>query len=149
MSQKLQSDYLSDNFVYSKNKDEVYCSYCVLFLTEEKRKSLKSFVNVGYSGWHNFIEKENKHLGNTYHSDAVQETLGMKNKIENPLHTLPVQNDSVNSERCKKYLIVLHTIARVIHLLGKQGLALRGHREDILDISSNSGNPGNFLMLLQ
>ena len=43
-----KSDYLSDNFVYSKTKDEIYCIYSTLFLTEEKRISLKSFVNEGY-----------------------------------------------------------------------------------------------------
>ena len=75
--------------------------------------------------------------------------MGIKNKFENPLHALPVQNDSVVSERCKKYPIILQVIARAIHLLGKQGLVLRGDREDISDISSNSENSRNFLMLLQ
>ena len=97
----------------------------------------------------NIKEKENKHIGNTYHSDAVQDVLGIKNKIENPLHTLPVQNESVASERWKKYSNILQAIARVIHLLGKQDLALRGHQEDISDISSNSENPGNCLTSLQ
>ena len=60
-----KSDYPSDNFVYSKIKDEVHCIYCELFLTEEKRKSLKSFVNVGYSRWQNIIEEENKHVETT------------------------------------------------------------------------------------
>ena len=80
-----KSDYLSDNFLYSKTKDQVYCIYWALFLKEEKRKSLKS--------------QENKRIRNTYHSDAVQEALGIKNKIEKFLHTSPVQNDSVISER--------------------------------------------------
>ena len=60
-----KSSYLLDNFLYNKTKDEVYGIYCALFLTEEKRKSLKCVVKLRYSGWHN-IEKENKHIGNTY-----------------------------------------------------------------------------------
>ena len=40
-------DYMLDNFVYSKAKDRVYCIYCALFLTEEKRNNLNFFVNVG------------------------------------------------------------------------------------------------------
>ena len=43
----------------------------------------------------------------------------------------------------------MQAIARVIHLLGKQGLALRGHREDMSGISSNSENSGNIFMLLE
>ena len=43
----------------------------------------------------------------------------------------------------------MQAIAPVIHLLGKQGLALKGHREDMSGISSNSENPGNVFMFLQ
>ena len=75
--------------------------------------------------------------------------LGIKNKIENLLHPLPVQNDSIISKIYKKYPITLQAIAWVIHLLGKQGLDLSGHQEDKSNTSSNSANPGNFLMLLQ
>ena len=72
--------------------------------------------------------------------------MGIQNEIESPLHTLPALNDSVISEIRKKYPIILQAIAPVIHLLGKQGLALRGHREDLSGISSNSENPGNVFM---
>lgn len=41
--------YLSDNFVNSTTKDELYCIYCTLFITEDKRKMLASFFNTGYS----------------------------------------------------------------------------------------------------
>ena len=75
---------------------------------------------MGYSGWHN--------VGNTYLSDAVQEVLGIKNKIENPLHTLHVHNYSVIYQGCKKYPIIWQAIARVIDLRGKQGLAIKRHR---------------------
>ena len=76
-----KSSYLLDNFLYNKTKDEVYCIYCALFLTEEKRKSLKCVVKLRYSGWHN-IEKENKHIGNTYPWNAVQEALEIKGKMK-------------------------------------------------------------------
>ena len=41
----------------------------------------------------------------------------------------------------------MEAIARVIHLLGKLGIALRTHRDDISD--ENNENPGHFLMLIQ
>ena len=41
----------------------------------------------------------------------------------------------------------MHAISRVIHLIGKQGIALRGHREE-LDDSKPDNNPGNFLSIL-
>ena len=43
---------------------------------------------------------------------------------QNSIHTLPVQNHRMLfPKNVKKYPIILQTIARVIHLLGKQGLA--------------------------
>ena len=41
----------------------------------------------------------------------------------------------------------MHAISRVIHLIGKQGIALHGHREE-LDDSKLDNNPGNFLSIL-
>ena len=40
-------------------------------------------------------------------------------------------------------------VKNIIYPNGKQAMALRGHQEDISDISSNSENTGNFLMLVQ
>ena len=78
----------------------------------------------------------------------MQEPLGIKNKIENPPHTLPVQIDSVISERYQKYRIILQPIPRVFYLLDKKDLALRGYRKDISDIFSNIENPGNLYDLI-
>ncbi len=42
--------------------------------------------------------------------------------------------------------LILHQIVSAILFLGKQGLALRGDKEDI---SVSTNNPGNFLALLK
>ena len=47
-------------------------------------------------------------------------------------------------QRYQVYPKVVEALARVVHLLGKQGLALRGHRES----SDASHNQGNFLTLV-
>ena len=45
--------------------------------------------------------------------------------------------------------MILKCIARTIHLLGKQGLPLRGHREDMIDSETDTDrNPGNFIAFL-
>ena len=41
----------------------------------------------------------------------------------------------------------MHAISRVIHFIGKQGIALRGRRKE-LDDSKPDNNPGNFLSIL-
>ena len=47
-------------------------------------------------------------------------------------------------QRYQLYPKVVEALARVVHLFGKQGLALRGHRES----SDASHNQGNFLTLV-
>ena len=51
-----KSEYLSNNFVYSNQNGEIYCTYCTLFLTEEKQ-NLKSFVNSGQNELIELIRK--------------------------------------------------------------------------------------------
>ena len=43
-------------------------------------------------------------------------------------------------QRYQVYPKFVEALARVVHLLGKQGLALRGHRESSEDASNNQGN---------
>ena len=40
-------EHLSECFVYSPKKDGVYCIFCSLFLTADRKISLGSFVNYG------------------------------------------------------------------------------------------------------
>ena len=54
----------------------------------------------------------------------------------NSVNTLEVHSGSTFSERYKKYFVIFEAIARVIHLIGKLELALRGRREDIMNSSS-------------
>ena len=72
-----------NNFIY-------YTTYRELFLVEDKRNSLKSFCNTWYSTWHNilaqYFRKKKKHIGNTYHSDAVQEAMEITRENENSVH---------------------------------------------------------------
>ena len=41
----------------------------------------------------------------------------------------------------------MHAISCVIHLIGKQGIALQVHREELDDLKPDN-NPGNFLSIL-
>ena len=139
-------EHLSDCFVYSPQKDGVFCIYCVLFLSENKKRSLGSFVNKGYIEWHNIKEKESRHSGNNYHQQAIQEAYGIIERFENPTSTVQVNMNNDLNERYQVYPKVVEALSRVVHLLGRQGLAFRGHRESLENRDKNSGN---FLTLVQ
>jgi hypothetical protein len=65
--------------------------------------------------------------------------------VDNPDSRLDVMVSTALQDRLARNKHILRQIVRAILYLTKQGLPLRGHREDI---SSNS-NPGNFLALLK
>ena len=111
-----------------------------MFLTADRKISLVSFVNYGCSKWHNIKEKKSRHAGNSYHQQAVIEAYGIIKKFENPTNSVKTIMDENLKQRYQLYPIVVEALARVVPLLGKQGLALRGHRESSEDASHNQGN---------
>ena len=134
--------------MYSKKEDAVYCINCALFSPTDKRRALGSFVNTGYKGWNNIHEKQTLHIGNKYHDDATKEASGIITKFEEPNNTIPHQTNDSLKERQKTYPKIVEALARIIHLIGKQGIAYRG-TEEKADDSDTAGNPGNFLAIVR
>ena len=133
--------------MYSKKEDAVYCINFALFSPTDKRRALGSFVNTGYKGWNNIHEKQTLHIGNKYHDDATKEASGIITKFEELNNTVPYQTNDTLKERQKTYPKIVEALARIIHLIGKQGIAYRG-TEEKADDSYTAGNPGNFLAIL-
>ena len=71
---------------------------------------------------------------------SVIEAYGIIEKFENPANTIKTITNENLKQRYQVYPKVVETLARVVHLLGEQGLALRGHRESSEDASNNQGN---------
>ena len=69
--------------------------------------------------------------------------------FEAPENTFPVQTHKTKDSRFRVYPVILKCIARTTHLLGKQGLPLRGYQEDMIDSETGTDqNPGNFIAFL-
>ena len=94
-----------------------------------------------------YNEKEEKHSKNPYRQEEVTLALAAIDSFKKPESTIPALIDNSVKERYKTYLKVVHTICRFVHLIGKQDMALRGHREE-MDDSKPDNNPGNFLFIL-
>ena len=133
-------NYLSISFLYSKSDDAVFCLYCSLFCNRDRRSQLLSFVNQGYSEWQNILEKQQRHVGNEYHSTAMTETFGIIEKFETVVNTIDYQTSQDIQNRYKTYPQIIEALIRIVHLLGKYGLAFRGHRENLEEDESNMGN---------
>ena len=84
---------------------------------------------------------------NTYHQEAVTVAVATTDSLKKPERTIPALIDNSRKERYETYPKVVHAISQVIHLIGMQGIVLRGHGEE-LDDSKPDNNPGNFLSTL-
>lgn len=84
---------------------------------------------------------------NAYHQEAVTLAVATTDSLKKPERTMPALIDNSRKERYETYPKVVHAISQVIHLIGMQGIALRGHGEE-LDDSKPDNNPRNFLSTL-
>ena len=110
--------------------------HCFYPLISEEHWGL--FVNSGYKGWNNIHEKQTLHIGNKYHDNATKEASGIITKFEEPNNTISHQTNDTLKERQKTYPKIVEALARIIHLIGKQGIAYRG-TEEKADDSNTSG----------
>ena len=95
-----------------------------------------------------YFRERKKHLGNKYHQEAFEQATNICRRFEDPQHTLLLLSNETLKTRHQTYLYIIETLARIIHLMGKQGLAFRGTHENIGE-SAQKRNPGNFLAIAQ
>ena len=92
-------EHLSECLVYSPKNDGVYCIFCSLFLTADRKRSFGSFVNYGYRDWHNIKEKEFRHAGNSYLQQAFLEAYRIIEKFENTTNIVKTIKDENLKQR--------------------------------------------------
>ena len=79
---------------------------------------------------------------------AIQDTRDLLNLSEKPKGAIGYHSDIVFREDCSKYPKILDVIAKDINFHGKQGLALKRHRE-ILQENDTNPSFGKFFCLIQ
>lgn len=129
---------------YSPKLDGVFCGPCALFAGENCTNKVV-LVNRPFSNWVKITEALSKHAKVAYHHKALQDADILKSVIENPKSRIDILSSSVLQSRIQENKHIFGQIVRAILYLTKQGLALRGHRENLRD----EINPGNFLALMK
>lgn len=125
---------------YSVNEDKVYCFVCRNFCTKNLRAQNQKFVTSGYDNWKKIGEALQKHRNSLIHKQSTEIHVSFKHSIvSGSVHDRIVRQHDTEIVERREYLIKLIDI---IMCLARQGMPLRGHREDIL-----SRNKGNFLEL--
>ena len=135
---------------YSQKMDGVFCIFCSLFATASAgggkggHQRAKLLISEPYRNWKDCGENFRYHQEGELHKTSeckYREFLCVQNGQKEPVHVL------LNTEKKKqleRYRVIIHSVIETILVLGRQGLALRGHKE-----TETSSNPGNFLVFLK
>lgn len=123
---------------YSVAADKVFCYVCRMFMTGVTRNQNEKFVTSGFSKWKKLGESVKKHEECSAHAQCLERSVAytISKSTGNVQELIMAQHQEV-VEHNREYMTKLIS---VILCLARQGLPLRGHREE-----ATSKNRGNFL----
>ena len=90
--------------------------------------TLGQFVTQPFRSWGNKSLKTNGHSKLDYHLTAMTKMSEFLARYENPSQTIGTIFDQEAKDRLVEKKKVVESLLKVVLLCGKQGLALRGHR---------------------
>lgn len=155
---------------YSFKDDSIYCLPCALFPSAVTNNTPANLVTKGFRNWKKVKEVVVRHLEDKTgtHSFAVSRMENFVKIQDQSCESVAINRvvDKCYSKEVENNRNALHSIIKSLIFCGRQGLALRGHRDsgqldlDILDAdvndeeaiclsSQSEHNHGNFRSLLQ
>ena len=131
---------------YSKSKDGLYCLSCVLFATQSGQSgNAQSMVETPYSSWKYCLRSVAKHSNLMYHKRNAAKMSAFLATHNNQKQRIDFSISAVEKERVARNRVYISSILKCLEFCGRQGLALRGHRDDS---TSDSLSQGNFKALI-
>jgi len=88
------------------------------------------FVSKPFSKWTKKFDACRKHASSQYHLDAMVRMCEFKDAVNNPKTAIENVLDSERMRLIERNRHVIASLFKVVVLCGKQGIALRGHRDD-------------------
>ena len=140
---------------YSEAENAAYCKYCVffsrLYVGNTSSQCVGYLVQDGFKQWKRALEYFNKHNNLEYHKTALLHYTNLKKINENKKQSIDVLLDQTKAREVSENRDRLKPIIKTIIFCGKQGLALRGHRDHgPIDLNNYpTENEGNFRALLR
>lgn len=140
--------------VYSATEDGAYCRYCVSFGSNSVGKgghqNTNIFVQTAFRDWKKALDKFREHQNKKYHKDAMEDGQNFKLIYENQKSDVISEIDKGRKIQQLENRQKLIPIIRAVFLCGRQGIALRGHRDQgSLSLNMPKENDGNFRALLR
>ena len=155
-SLKWLDEFGPDGLCYSVYEDAAYCKFCRLFPGGERGL----LVEKPFQRWKDAISKFNAHFcniisdktkgysGNKLHLHVVKRATEFVRQIEGKNLPIAQVMDETSRKQVMKNKAAIKSIAQTVYFLARQGLPLRGHRDDSKHLEDHM-NCGNFQELLQ
>ena len=138
---------------YSKHVDGVFCRARAFFGPDKVGgQSPGQFVRKPFNTWVKKTHAMNAHAALEYHANSLTKMSEFVTRYENPTLTVATQLSTQLQKQMEDKTKVIESILRIVMLCGKQGLALRGHRDDNIiwdDAEQEGENHGNFIELVR
>ena len=133
---------------YSKKSGEegLFCLACVLFPDNSHRRA-KKLICEPYSNWKDAKADLKTHSTLDYHKNSMAKLTAFQKTYTNMSSRIDVALRDDNSTRVAENRVILTQILKCVEFCGRQGIGLRGHRDDDTEECS-SFNKGNFKALL-
>ncbi|GBL80191.1 hypothetical protein AVEN_29167-1 [Araneus ventricosus] len=140
---------------YSKVEDAAYCKYYVFFATHyfgrTSSQSVGYLVQERFKKWKRALEYCNNHNALEYHKNSFLHYTNLRKIYDDKQKSVDILLDQNKIKEAKENRERLKPIIKTIILCGKQGLALREHRDHgPIDLDNlPSKNEGNFRAILR
>ena len=133
--EKVHRNWLS----YSPKEDAAFCHTCIFFGGKSKEVA---FTQVGCRNWKDANERFCKHERSQAHIDATLDFVCYctRTSIDQQLSAEVARLEGERHKQVEQNRNTMKRLTDITIFLAKQGLALRGHREDM-----ESANKGNFI----
>lgn len=139
---------------YSAVEDGAYCQVCILFaqkgIGKGKHERSNSLVQTCVKDWKRALERFQDHQIKRYHLGAFDEAQNFKLIYENKKNDVIIDIDQSRKRLQLENRQKLSPVIRAVLFCCRQGLALRGRRDDgPLPLDMPEKNDGNFRILLR
>ena len=140
---------------YSRHLNGAFCQACTFFAPAKAGgQALGQFVTKPFKSWVNKSQKMDVHAKADYHMTAMTQMNEFLVWFQSPSEAINVVFDKEAQKRMVDNQKVVEALLKVIMLCGRQGLALRGHRDDRIDWLEDQEdydvqNRGNFIELVR
>ena len=137
---------------YSVHVNGIYCRACAVFAPEKVGGQVPGwFVTKKFNNWINISQKLDNHSKTDSHVTCLVKMEEYVKRYNDLSKAIDSQCSSKTQKQLKDNQSVIESLFKVVLLCGKQGIPLRGHRDDGIDWNDEEphDNQGNFIELIR